>query len=79
MIKRQAPSHAASAIMPDYGKPVVAQVLHHLDAIQRHGAFGIVGVVFAVRRLGGIAVASEIAHDERKILGEIGRNKPPCD
>ena len=68
--------HARAAIMPRRGKALEAELRHDLDIVRRHGAEGIIGVVLAVGRLGGIAIAPEIgAHH-----GEVARQAaaPPA-
>ena len=51
---------ASAAIVAHDGKPVEAEMLHHLDLVERHRPLGIVGVVLAVGRLAAVAVAAQM-------------------
>jgi len=58
MFDREPPGHAGPAIVTDHGEPIEAERAHHLDLVEGHRALRVAGVVFAIRRLAAVAVAS---------------------
>ena len=54
-----------------------AEVLHHLDLIQCHGALRIVDVVRSAVGLGAFAVAAEIGGNDGVFPGEFGGDPVP--
>ena len=71
--------HAAAAIVTDDGKLLEAEVLHHLDLIQRHVALRIVGMVRSVRHLAAVAVATKVWRNDGVLLRELRTDEAPCD
>jgi len=77
VIERHAVSHAPAAVVPDNRKPIEAVVLHDFDHVERHRPLRVVGVVVAVGRFAAVTVATEVGHDHRVVLGELGRDDVP--
>jgi hypothetical protein len=63
----------------DNGELLEAEVLHHLDLVERHRALGVVGVILSVRRLAAVAVAAEIGNDHRPRRSQLRRDEAPRD
>ena len=69
--------HARAAIVTRGIETVVAERLHDLDLVLRHGAERIAGMVVAAGRLFGIAVAAQIGGDHGEFLGQFRRDLVP--
>jgi len=79
MIESHPVGDPSAAIVPDHGELVEAEALHDLDLVERHRPLRVVGVVLAVWRLAAVAVAAQVGHDHRIVLGELGRDQPHRD
>ena len=60
VIESQAMRHPAAAVVADDRELVEAEVLHHLDLIERHRALRVVAEVRRVRHLAAVAVAAQV-------------------
>jgi hypothetical protein len=59
------------------GETLEAEVLHHLELIQGHSAFGVLGVPFAALGLGGVTVSAQVGGDYREVFGEARGDEVP--
>ena len=78
MIFGEAMRNAAAAIMPHEVKPIMAQLLHHLDHVLRHRALGIVRVIGQAFGLGGSAIAPQVSADHGVVFRQLGGNLVPA-
>ena len=70
---------ARTAVVPGHAEPLEAERIHDLDVVERHGALRVIDVIVAARRLAAVAVAAQIGHDDRELLGQPPRNLVPLD
>ena len=79
MLDAEAPRDARAAIVADDGKAIVAERVHHVDVVLRHGALRVVRVIVAVRRFAAVAVAAQVRQDDREALRQARRDLVPLD
>ncbi len=77
MVQRQPMRHAPAAVVPAHIKRRHVQRRHELDHVLGHGTLAVVAVVRQVRRLGRVAVAAQVGHDQIKVLVELARHTVP--
>jgi hypothetical protein len=70
MITCEAMRHTCAAIMTNHSKLVNPRCLHDFDLILCRGPLGISEMILPIRWFTAIAIATEIGHDDGKILGE---------
>ena len=64
--------YPSPSVMATDVKVFITQVCHESRHIRCHCAFGIIGVVLAGGRFGGLAVAAEVRDDEGVVREEVG-------
>ena len=79
VVQSHAVRHASAAIVTHDRELLKSQAGHHFHLVLRHGAFGIVQMVFAVGRLAAVSVSAEIGRDDGKFFGQLRRNVAPFD
>lgn len=79
MVEGHAVPNASAAIVSDDRELVESEVPHHFHLILRGGAFGMAGMIFAVRRFAAVAIAAKIGGDHRELLGQPRRDLVPLD
>jgi hypothetical protein len=78
MIHRQPKGDVTPAIVTGYGKPLVTERTHHLDAVAGHYALGVRLVIGGCHRFGRATVATQIGTDHRVVADEQRRYPVPC-
>jgi hypothetical protein len=63
VVEGHAVADASAAVVAAEGEVLEAEVLHNLDLIECHSAFGVAGVVFAALGLGGVTVSTQVGDD----------------
>ena len=66
VVQRQPVRHAAAPVMAAHVELRHAQRVHHRHHVLRHRAFAVGAVVWPAGRLGRVAVAAQIGHDQKK-------------
>src|SRR5438128_1926123 len=79
MIQRHSMGNPSAAVVTRDGKTVEAEMLHHLNLIERHCAFRVVRMIFAVRRLAAVAVPTKICGNDGIFRRELRSDHPPGD
>jgi hypothetical protein len=57
----------------------VTEVCHHIDLVLRHRAERVVDMVRAIAGLAGVAVSTEVRHDDLVLFCELEGNLMPGD
>src|SRR5260370_29013237 len=77
MIERHSMRNTATAVVTNHGKTIETEMFHHLNLIERHGAFRIIRMVFAVRRLAAVAISAKIRSNDGIFCREFRSDNPP--
>jgi hypothetical protein len=77
MVERHAVAYAPSAVMPHDRKLLEPKSAHRFHLIERHGTFRVIEMIFAVRGLAAVPIASKVGHNQCKFLRELGRELVP--
>jgi hypothetical protein len=77
MVPGHTVGNTATAIMAGNHEMPVTKLLHQLDHIRRHGAFGIGGMCGIAVRGGAVAIAAQIGGNHRKMLGQFRGDPVP--
>ena len=72
-------SHARATIVANEVKGLMTELMHQLDHIEGHRAFGVVGMVRQAGRLRAVSIATEIGANDPISLRQFRRDPVPAN